>query len=166
MIRLASVNDAFSIAQIHIDAWRHAYIEIVPKSYLDELNIEEKTKRWEKILIESKSTTFVKEVEGEIAGWLSYGLSRDDDSHGIGEIWALYVSPKFWRMGIGSKLMKHIEEVARDSQMSSLSLWVLEENTHGRSFYEKTGYVRDSFLKNVDIGGFQLEELRYIKSVE
>ena len=68
MIRSAIIQDAGSIAQIHIDAWKCAYDGIVPKAYLEELDIEERTQRWERILKKSESKTFVLEAAGQITG--------------------------------------------------------------------------------------------------
>ena len=96
---------------------------------------------------------------------ISYGESRDEDCDGFGEIWALYVSPKCWRNGYGQALIEYAEEMARDSQMPNLVLWVLEKNRRGRSFYERVGYVPDAATKKVEIGKVQLEEIRYIKTV-
>ena len=165
MIRPAVVQDSSEIARIHIDAWRSAYHEFVPRSYLESLEIEGRTKRWQRILAESQSSTFVLEFAGDIVGWVSYGESRDDDCKGDGEVWALYVSPRCWRHGYGRVLLDHVEKTAIDSQVTNLFLWVLEENKNGRKFYERVGYAFDGARKMVKIGGVQLSELRYKKLV-
>jgi len=166
VIRPATFQDAGSIARVHVDAWKSAYHGIVPDSFLEEMNIEERTKRWTKNLTESRCETFVLESTGKVVGWISYGQSRDADCDGLKEIWALYVSPVTWRRGHGRALMNFAEQLARDSQTPGLLLWVLESNTQARSFYERIGYSPDGTTKSVEIGTALLKELRYRKKVE
>ena len=166
MIRPAEIKDAASIAEIHIDAWRHAYEGIVPKEHLDGLGIDEKTLRWKTILEKSQADTFVMESQGEISGWISYGQSRGTDCDETGEIWGLYVSPRYWRKGVGGALMNHVEGRARGRRKSTLTLWVLERNQQGRRFYENAGYRPDRATKMVKIGKKDLEEIRYKKGVK
>lgn len=165
MIRSANIQDATSIAQIHIDSWRAAYRGIVPDAFLDDLDIKQKTKKWSTILAESQSKTFVMESEGKITAWLSYGRCRDDGSEGFGEIWALYVSPEKWRFGHGSALMRFAEEMARKSRTSDLVLWVFDQNLLGKTFYEKVGFVPDGMRKKAEIGNVILEGIRYHKKI-
>ena len=166
MIRNATIQDARSIATIHIDAWKLAYRGIVSEAYLKKLDLGVKTQSWETILKEQKSQTFVMESVGEITSWISYGKSRDHNQDRIGEIWALYVCPKFWRHGHGAALIKHVEEIAKKDRKSSLVLWVLDQNKQGRSFYEKVGYIPDGAEKSIEIEQVKLEELRYEKYLE
>ena len=149
MIRPATIQDAESIAKIHIDAWKFAYSGIVPDAYLERLDLGVKTQRWEDILKESQSETFVMEYAGQVTSWISYGNSRDHDGEGLGEVWALYVSPELLRHGHGRSLMQYVEEIARGAKIPSLVLWVLEKNVRGRSFYEKVGYAPMEQLKQL-----------------
>lgn len=41
-IRPAIIEDAAGIAKVHIDTWRIAYRDIVPQSYLNEMNYKDR----------------------------------------------------------------------------------------------------------------------------
>ena len=45
-VRSMKLEDAPAVARIRIDSWRHAYKEIIPKSVLDSLNIQESIGKW------------------------------------------------------------------------------------------------------------------------
>ncbi|MCF3648319.1 GNAT family N-acetyltransferase [Synoicihabitans lomoniglobus] len=137
----------------------------MPDAFLDELDIERRTKRWSTILSASQSETFVLESENKIVAWLSYGPCRDDDCEDSVEVWALYVCPSQWRCGYGSALMRFAENLARESRRGNIALWVLEQNLAGRHFYERLGYVPDGVKKPIEIGNLSLEELRYQRKV-
>jgi GNAT superfamily N-acetyltransferase len=138
---------------------------MVPDAALEQMDIGERAKRWEKILAGTESETFVLESEDKIKGWISYGPGRDGDCADLGEIWALYVSPEHWREGCGRRLMAFAEEIAKDAQTVCLVLWVLTENARGRSFYDSVGYSPDGAIKKVEIGGRRLEEMRFRKRI-
>ena len=46
MIRLAAPEDARGIAQVQVESWNTTYPGIVPKSYLDSLDIKKREKIW------------------------------------------------------------------------------------------------------------------------
>ena len=65
MIRKANEQDSKAIANISVDEWRNTYENIIDKTYLENLSIEEKTKKYEE---EIKDTVqyLVCEEEGKI----------------------------------------------------------------------------------------------------
>lgn len=63
-----------------------AYRGIVPRAFLDDMDIVQRTERWEKILIEFKSTTYVCADRDGIVAWISIGPSRDSDLRGLMEV--------------------------------------------------------------------------------
>jgi ribosomal protein S18 acetylase RimI-like enzyme len=52
----------------------------------------------------------------------------------------------------------------RSRGYSKISLWVLEENMNARRFYEKSGFVHDGTVKEINIGK-PLNEYRYVKDI-
>jgi ribosomal protein S18 acetylase RimI-like enzyme len=46
--------------------------------------------------------------------------------------------------GIGSYVLKSIEQVARQAKLTHLRAWVLADNTHALRFFEKNGFERKS----------------------
>src|SRR5688572_11272938 len=83
VIREAALADAAGIAVVHIDSWRTTYRGIVPQAYLDSLDYDERTVRWNQILSESAATHAVYVAEDRqvgIVGFASGGPERSGDS--------------------------------------------------------------------------------------
>ncbi len=161
-IRNAQITDAADIARIHVDTWRAAYKGIVPKKHLDKLSIENRENRWAAALKKSTAGTRVAvSDDGAIVGWTDFGPSREADGEGFGELYAIYLDPPHWGRGIGRALLNDAVEKLRGRDYSAITLWVLEDNTRTRRFYEKAGFAPDGNKKNLTIEGKRLQELRY-----
>lgn len=164
-VRPAMVGDAAEVARIHVETWRHAYKGIVPDSYLDGLSVERRAEFWGKTLSESTAGTLVAaDARGHVVGWASFGVSRDEDGRGLGEVYAVYLQAADWGKGIGRELMAAAERGLAEQGFSVFTLWVLELNSRTRRFYEKGGYKPDGAKKIVNLGGKELIELRYRKA--
>ena len=166
MIRTAKIQDAQTIARIHVQTWRCAYDGIVPRAHLDGMSEEARTVRWRDILSQSPSGTLVAENGGQVVGWVSFGKCRDEGSDGAGEIYAIYVHPTYWSKGFGHQLMHEAEHVLSRERCGRITVWVFELNHRSRMFYENCGYSADGTRKQVLIGGAELLELRYAKTSE
>lgn len=163
MIRKAIFEDAAAIARIHVVTWRVAYAGIVPENQLASLSLEKRTTSWQQQLTDGRTTIWVAEKDGQIIGWISGGASRDADTPGDAEVYAIYVSPEHWDCGVGSELMAWMEDSWPEGQ--STTLWVLRENQRAIRFYEKMGYRPDGTQKEIHLGGKSLSEIRFRKSV-
>ena len=140
-IRKASIEDAFPLAKTHVDAWRSAYKEVIPQSYLDSLSYDERHAMWTDILT-TKSPTSIQLVavneDNTIIGFIAGGEARDPEFSYDAELYALYLLPEYQGQGIGKKLMLHLTEWLIRNGYHGLYLWVLEKN-RTRYFYEKLG---------------------------
>ena len=140
-IRTARLSDAEAIAAVHVASWREAYTGLLP-----ELNVDERTKRWRKIL-EAKSNkaddmTAVAMVGTRLLGFVSVGPQRDEKLHSQGftaEFQALYVLKSAQRSGVGGKLLQQGAEHMLETGHRNAALWVLEDNGPARAFYEAMG---------------------------
>lgn len=161
-IRRAALEDARSIAEIHVRAWQEAYRGIVPEEYLRSLSIEEREIRWRDILRTSSADTWIAEDAGRVLGWMSLGSSRDADAApDTGELWAIYVAPEAWRSGVGKALWQHAEAELRRAEFESVTLWVLAENQRAQRFYESLGFSVDpGHEQTLERGGARLLEIR------
>ena len=171
MIRLATISDAFRIAEISIYGWRTAYKDLLPETYLyGKLNV---IKRYE--ILQNQLTSndsyfvFEDDLTGLIKAFMVVSDSRDADldleesslpSH---ELIAIYVEPAFKGQGIGSKMIAHFEEMANALQKKQTIIWVLKDNFSSVHFYQKHGYTFDGNIKNLE--PFGLEEVRYSKLI-
>jgi ribosomal protein S18 acetylase RimI-like enzyme len=165
MLRLATIEDAETIATIHICAWRAAYEGIVPAQYLASLSIQERAHLWRRVISEQHGAVLLAVAPHGEVGFISFGPSRDKDGREKAEIYAIYVLPEFWHRGIGLQLLEEAERQLEARHFISFTLWVLEENTQARRFYEATGFRLDGGRRQETIFGSSLTEVRYEKSM-
>ncbi len=161
MIRQALLEDAAAIASIHIRAWQIAYAGIVPADFLTGMSLEKRTGFWTEELAGKHSKVIAAVENSEVVGWASGGESRDADTKGESEVYAIYVSPDYWKRGIGRQLMMKIEEEL--SPFLGVTLWVLERNQSAIGFYLRLGYELDGVEKAIQICGESLSEVRLRK---
>ncbi|RLF18084.1 MAG: hypothetical protein DRZ82_08885 [Thermoprotei archaeon] len=74
----------------------------------------------------------VAEVNGEIAGFIVGNISGDR-----GKVALLAVSPKYWRKGVGTKLIMELERRIKEMGGKEVTLGT----PFARGFYEKVGYT-------------------------
>ena len=165
MLRLATIEDAETIATIHVCAWRVAYEGIVPAQYLASLSVQERANLWRRVISEQRGTVLLAVTPHGDVGFVSFGPNRDKDGKQKAEIYAIYVLPEFWKQGIGGELLEEAERQLQDSHFTALTLWVLEKNISARQFYEARGFRLDGDRKEATIGGLFLTELRYEKKI-
>ncbi len=104
----------------------------------------------------------VAEDEDQVVGWADFGPSRDGDSAGEMELYAMYVDPAYFRRGIGSLLWNEVVRELAAQERKRLAVWVLSHNASARSFYESMGGKLDEqATKACRQGGAELMELRY-----
>jgi ribosomal protein S18 acetylase RimI-like enzyme len=166
MLRLATIEDADTIAVIHVRTWQSAYEGMVPAQFLASLSIQERAEMWRTIIAEHHGTVLLASVPDGQVGFVSYGPSRDEDGRQKAEIYAIYVLPQFSHQGIGGELLEEAERRLEGQHFIAFTLWVLEENAQARQFYEARGFRLDGGRRQEIIGGSLLTEVRYEKSMK
>ena len=141
-LRPATDVDAPAVAALHADSWRRNYRGAYSDSFLDGDVDSDRLKVWTERLQDRAATTatFVAEApDGAIAG-LSGFAHVVFHAH---PLWGtlldnLHVAHDLKRSGIGTRL---ISEVAGASlhHDDKLHLYVLEQNTNARAFYQARG---------------------------
>jgi ribosomal protein S18 acetylase RimI-like enzyme len=163
-IRRALKSDAFGIATVHVRAWQAAYRGIVPDAYLDSLSVDARAKTWREILARGgPEEVWVAVLGCDVAGWIAFGPSRDGHATAhIGELEAIYVSAQYWGGGFGRELLRKARSCLAERGFTTVTLWVLLENTRAIRFYRAAGFApnRES-EKQIIIGGKPLMEIRY-----
>ena len=163
-LRRAIRADAPALAEVHVTAWRQAYRGIVPDSYLEQFTVQSRTKRFREFLAGEAAETYVAEYDGRIVGFLTLGGCRDSDLDpaAVGEIWGIYISPQFWRRGVGRFLCEQGQSMLTSRGCTSATLWVLEANLAARRFYQAMGFEPDGATKELPLG-ISLTAIRYRK---
>lgn len=167
-IRVATVEDAEQIAAVHVQSWQGAYCGLLPDDFLNNLSVERRITQWQNILADPAKIVPVYEDEGQVVGFVSYGRCRDEDldQDKTGEIYAIYLLPDRWGRGLGAALMQDGLIRLQKQGYKSVSLWVLAGNERAIHFYEQFGFRPDGTTKvESRLGGLELHEVRYVKSV-
>ena len=168
VVRRAEVADAAAIASCHVRSWQSGYAGVISDSFLESLGADLPRRtldRQTQILGSEAEGRFllVAELDGEVAGWLGGGAYRDTDGDepSLGEIYACYVDPGYWRRGVGSALMgSALDRLTRDGYPQA-ALWVLADNLRARAFYEHHGWRLDGARKIFEVADEHHEEVRY-----
>lgn len=162
-IRAAQPDDIAGIARVHVDAWRAAYREILPASFLEALSYEAREQRWRGWWAQADPQRWLLVVEDDadrIVGFATGGSERDGTPGYDGEVYAIYLAPEHHRRGIGRHLMAACARRLADQGFGAGLVWVLEENRSARAFYEALGgQLMGS--KPVTIGDTPLIEVAY-----
>lgn len=158
-IRPATVDDAAVIASIQARGWRHAYADIVePERMPDPAESES---RWRDRLEDPAHEAIVYEVDGTVAGFATFGPSRDADADARnGELYAIYVEPSAQGAGVGKALMAAAVHGLRARGFADAILWTLQGNGLARAFYERQGWALDEGVVQHDP-----PEVRYRRGV-
>jgi len=160
----ATPEDASIVAHLHIMGWRDGYSGLLPQSYLDSLDIQERTERWHKNLTEG-SVLWIAKYENEAAALIGFGKPLNPIPNGMsecGEVTMIYTLAKFYRRGLGEKLFNQARADLKNQGFKSFFLWVLEDNIKGRSFYNKMGGIIVPQASEVaTIDGQHFKEIAY-----
>ena len=170
-LRDARRGDELAVAELHVRSWQEAYRGIMPADFLAALDSGERAERYEFEAGEERPTTVLAVETGlggegvgedpsltnsvevrsgssptpfeRIAGFATFGPSRDGDAAGLGEIYALYVDPDRSAGGVGRKLMSEARRRLSEAGMDEAVLWVLRGNKRAQRFYEREGWEPD-----------------------
>jgi GNAT superfamily N-acetyltransferase len=163
LIRPAVVEDAEAIARARVAAWQTAYRGLVQDEVLDALDAEKEALRWRESIpaVPPERCVFVAEVEGQgVGGFASIGPCRDNDPEYSGELYAIYIHPRFQRRGLGRALLQASAGWLRQHGHTRMLLWVLRDNQPARRFYEAAGGVLARQMER-EIYGIKRPEVAY-----
>lgn len=138
--RSTTIDDAKSIAALHVASWRDAYSGILATEYLDGPIEEDRLALWNRRLLSPSPNQCVRVVDADntIEGFVC--AYADADPRWGSLIDNLHVLPHRRGMGIGERLLRLIAgELQTRAVDDGLFLWVFEANTAGIRFYTRLG---------------------------
>jgi GNAT superfamily N-acetyltransferase len=161
-IREATLADAEGIARSHTLSWQASYRGILPDSVLDLIDVGQRASSRRQILRDDSIFKLVAYdvTHGDIVGFCDAGPTRRPGPW-AGEVYALYIEHHAKRHGLGLEMFERTSAWLRAKQMPSLIIWVLENNTHARRFYEAMG-GRPAAKVRSRVGGFPVIEQSYV----
>lgn len=155
---IAPTDDRSEISKVYEESWKFAYKGIVPQSYLDSIP----EGRWASKVDSLDRKTLVCVESGKIIGTTSFSKSRFAQFSDWGEIISIYLLPNYMGRGYGKALLEAAVAELKTMDYKNVFLWVLEENSRARKFYEKMGFTLADDCLDDNIGGKNLREIRYI----
>lgn len=166
MLREAEPKDAEDIGQVRVAAWRAAYRQFMPEQFLEALdatsNLSELKER-----LSNQSVDFILSVAEEskqVVAFSIVGKPRYEAPAKAIELWAVNVLPKYWRKGIGSRLVERAITYSYHSGFESIELWCIKGNTPAREVYKKLGFIESGQERaSSHLTGNTLHELHYVK---
>ena len=162
MIRKMELQDIPRAAEIQTFALRTTYKGIYTDEYLfTEILVTKRIPYFEKMINNVEFDVFVYD-DGVVKGFLIITPCKDDDKPNALQIWSIYTDPLFHRSGVGTQLINHAEEIARQRNFAEVCLGVMDINYGAIKFYEKSGYAHDGKKDVNDRGDVGL---RYIKHI-
>ena len=164
----ARLEDARQVAEIHVTTWQSAYQGILPAEYLASLSVEKREAMWRESIVKGVPQLFVAKVEDDMVGWVAFGPCRDEGSPAdSAEVWAIYVAPASWSSGIGRMLWRRSQARMLEQGFKTVGAWVFTQNARAIRFYRAAGFVPDlSSVKEFELGGKQVQEMRYARALE
>lgn len=142
MVRVATPDDAATIADVQIASWRQSFQNLLTARTLAGLDADEHTRMWQESLSDPDLTTYLGEVNGAIVGFALTGPAEAGAPRPL-ELKMLYVLESAKGTGLGQELL--------DTAIGSRSamLWVAVTNHRARSFYLRNGFEPDGALKTL-----------------
>ncbi|MFI6828002.1 GNAT family N-acetyltransferase [Kribbella sp. NPDC050241] len=136
-IRAATAEDAPRVVEIYVDSWNAGFTGLMPPIEADDARIQ----RWATDLANDRTSWWVAEADGSIAGLVGIGPSRDPVDPQLGELDTIAVDPAHWRTGLGTNLMHTALDALAAYQQAVL--WTLANYPQGQRFYESTVWYAD-----------------------
>lgn len=137
-IRLARMDDCYTIAKINYDNWRKTYKDILPDEFLNHLDIEQMRKEYVEVLSDNKKQILVAlDEKDEILGFASFEPDLEEDN--CIYLASLHVKVSARGKGIGTSLLLKVGEYGLNNHYSKMSICILKGNENARNLYVKLG---------------------------
>ena len=163
--REATPPDAEAIAALHARSWQQHYRGILRDAYLDQDIAADRRSVWqERFQQPSSHQHIVVATEEGVLGGFACTYAQHDPRWGA-LLDNLHVTADWQGRGVGRALMRTSAQwVGEQVTEEGLYLWVFEQNTAARTFYERMGGVSPEKTTVENPGGGRATVLRYVWS--
>ena len=163
VIRLAQLGDADRVGAIQVRAWQAAYRGVMPDTYLDELDVDDRAAYWRRQVLALLPGQRLKViVEDElVVGFAAAGPEHDGRDAGIGELYAINLDPRVWGRGLGRALLCDMTAELAGLGYREAVLWVVPQNDRARRLYESEEWRDDHVHRDDEVFGVVVPEMRF-----
>lgn len=89
---------------------------------------------------QDRYAVIVAEYDNEVIGWASLNpYSQRCAYDGVADL-SIYIDRTFRGRGVGSMLLQHLEEIAKEKNFYKIVLFTFPFNQNGQALYHKLGY--------------------------
>lgn len=135
------INDWAKIQKIAYETWPNTFGQIIPKeqiNYMLQLIYNEESLK--KQILEKGHNFILAEKDNQPLGFTSYEINYNSEPQLM--IHKLYILPLTQGLGIGTKFLNLLSEIAQLNNNNQLRLKVYFENYKAIVFYEKYGFKK------------------------
>ena len=161
-IRRAIPGDEQVLAYIQTESWKAAFSGILSPEELERCtNLQKAEQMYHSVLRREGCTMAIELVDDYphcIAAW---GTNRCGLGDAVGELICIHSLQNNWAKGYGSAMMEYVLTQLQQANYESVILWVFEENSRARKFYEKHGFELTEQKKLAN----GIAELMYMKKI-
>jgi L-amino acid N-acyltransferase YncA len=142
-LRPAEPGDGRAIAEVHRTTWAATYTQWIP-DIVDRYNLEERAADFSRAATSDRAHLMVAVDDGVVVGFAASGpATGDDGDDGTGAVYMIYIDPQLHGQGIGQALMADALGWLAGNGYGECILWVAEQSTRSRRFYEEVGFTLD-----------------------
>ena len=144
------ITDWAKIQKIAYETWPNSFGQVIPEeqiNYMLQLIYNEESLKEQ--ILEKGHNFILAEKDNQSLGFTSYEINYNSEPQLM--IHKLYILPEAQGLGIGSKFINLLSEIAKLNHYKQLRLKVYFENTKAIGFYEKYGFKKNG-TETTDIG--------------
>ena len=140
-IRKAIPGDEQVLAYIQTESWKAAFSGILSPEELERCtNLQKAEQMYHSVLRREGCNIAIELVNDQAHCIAAWGTNRCDLGDTVGELICIHSLQNNWAKGYGSAMMEYVLAQLQQAQYESGILWVFEDNTRARKFYEKHGF--------------------------
>ena len=160
-LREPTVDDAASLADLHVSTWREAYTHLLPHDYFSSEYVEGRHRMWQHVLTHPRDDVDVRVAEsnGSLVGfaWAGPGIGTGDEAPPRQrQLYAIYLAESHHGSGAAQALLD--ETIGAGPAM----LWAARQNPRATAFYARNGFVLDG-AEQVDPHAPSMTDARMVR---
>ncbi len=133
-----TLDDTNEIQKVLFNTWLASYSDFIPmtdiqwyfNNYYSDINFA-------RLFDDTNTTSYVAEIKKNIVG---YARMKINEQQNRCYLESLYVLPEFQGKGIGTDLLKIVEQNALKNSFNQIWLGVMEQNIPSLEWYKKLGF--------------------------